>query len=351
MVGFRRKNAGSRTIAGVTEPDPHPPEVSPPNAVVSPALARAVADHAPAPSQPLHRGWSSAYPIIVGDPSPSFEPAPVSASFRTTPYRPDTTVDGWSTAHFTFRAASMRGHLHRYNGAPRQDDYAVAATLHPSRLIVAVADGVSAAPHAHIGASTVVRYASQWLATMAPANAAEIDWQTMIKSAAWSLIEQAAALASGEADAAQAEADLATTLTCAVFEPVESGSLSVHVAAVGDSGAWVLQERTFTALLGAKAASESGVTSSAVTGLPRVPDVIDSVDIIIEPDQVLLIGTDGFGDPLGGGGGQVGALFSTVLGERVPSLIEFAHALDFSRETFDDDRTLVAVWPRQWNQG
>jgi hypothetical protein len=29
-----------------------------------------------------------------------------------------------------------------------------------------------------------------------------------------------------------------------------------------------------------------------------------------------------------------------------PSLIEFAHAVDFSRETFDDDRTLVAVWPR-----
>jgi hypothetical protein len=32
---------------------------------------------------------------------------------------------------------------------------------------------------------------------------------------------------------------------------------------------------------------------------------------------------------------------------RVHSLIEFAHAVDFSRETFDDDRTLVAVWPRR----
>jgi hypothetical protein len=31
----------------------------------------------------------------------------------------------------------------------------------------------------------------------------------------------------------------------------------------------------------------------------------------------------------------------------VPSLIEFAHMVDFSRETFDDDRTLVAVWPRR----
>jgi hypothetical protein len=36
-----------------------------------------------------------------------------------------------------------------------------------------------------------------------------------------------------------------------------------------------------------------------------------------------------------------------VLSPSVPSLIEFAHAVDFSRETFDDDRTVVAVWPRK----
>jgi hypothetical protein len=35
-----------------------------------------------------------------------------------------------------------------------------------------------------------------------------------------------------------------------------------------------------------------------------------------------------------------------LTGPAVPSLIEFAHAVDFTREAFDDDRTLVAVWPR-----
>jgi hypothetical protein len=34
-------------------------------------------------------------------------------------------------------------------------------------------------------------------------------------------------------------------------------------------------------------------------------------------------------------------------GTEPPSLGEFAHAMDFSRETFDDDRTLVAVMPRR----
>lgn len=43
----------------------------------------------------------------------------------------------------------------------------------------------------------------------------------------------------------------------------------------------------------------------------------------------------------------VGDLFRDVLTRpSPPSLIEFAHAVDFSRETFDDDRTLVAVWPK-----
>ena len=50
--------------------------------------------------------------------------------------------------------------------------------------------------------------------------------------------------------------------------------------------------------------------------------------------------------PLGTGHGGVGNLFRDVLtGPCVPSLIEFARAVDSSRETFDDDRTLVAVWP------
>jgi hypothetical protein len=62
--------------------------------------------------------------------------------------------------------------------------------------------------------------------------------------------------------------------------------------------------------------------------------------------EVLLIGTDGFGDPLGDGTGPVGAHFAVRLARPRPP-IAFAHDLDFSRETFDDDRTLLAIWPRQ----
>jgi hypothetical protein len=64
--------------------------------------------------------------------------------------------------------------------------------------------------------------------------------------------------------------------------------------------------------------------------------------------KVPAFATDGIGNPPGSGQGGVGNLFRDVLiRSSAPSLIEFAHAVDFSRETFDDDRTLVAVWPRK----
>jgi hypothetical protein len=80
-----------------------------------------------------------------------------------------------------------------------------------------------------------------------------------------------------------------------------------------------------------------------------VPKELTPAVAEIGPGDVLLIGTDGIGDPLGSGEGGVGNLFrDLVTGPTAPpSLIEFAHAVDFSRETFDDDRTLVAVWPKQ----
>lgn len=81
-------------------------------------------------------------------------------------------------------------------------------------------------------------------------------------------------------------------------------------------------------------------------GVTRVPRTVEPIVVDLHPGEVLLIGTDGFGDPLGTGEGGVGNLFRQLLGQaRPPSQLEFAHALDFSREAFDDDRTLVAVWP------
>lgn len=307
----------------------------------------AVSEPPHAPVQASSSAWPSGQPIVIGRPIPRFEPKSVGPEFRSNPYRPDTILDGWSTDAFAVRGASTRGYWHRHVGSPRQDDFALLLRHDVNRLVIAVADGVSEAPQSHLGATLSVRYATQWIAANAhDRSLADIDWKALVESTAWALVEHAASIFGQDTvDATEAERVFATTLVCAVVEPGPSGELSAAIIAVGDSAAWVLSADGYRALGGGKSEVEGGLSSSAVSGLPRVPTHIDVATVTVHAEEVLLLGTDGFGDPLGSGEGEVGRLFSSTLGSYVPSITQFGHMLDFSRETFDDDRTLVAVWP------
>ncbi|MGH3559686.1 MAG: protein phosphatase 2C domain-containing protein [Mycobacterium sp.] len=285
--------------------------------------------------------------ITVGSPSPAVEPSAIATGYYSLPFRPDVVIDGWSTDALTVRGVSQRGHLHRYNGAPRQDDFAL-HHLPDGRVIILVADGVSGAPQSHIGASTAIKQAAEWLHSHLGDDVANTDWLALLKSTAWALNERAQTLLGLEApDPVSAEEQLATTLACAVIEPTGARTLRAYLVSAGDSVAWLLSAGQFVEILAGKTVPASGIASSAVVGLPRVPTEVTPIVIEIADNDVLLIATDGIGDPLGAGQGGVGDLFREVLTKpSAPSLIEFAHAVDFSRETFDDDRTLVAVWPR-----
>jgi len=285
---------------------------------------------------------------VLGNASLEFEPRPISEQYRSVPYRPDTVADGWSTERFTVRAASVRGLLHRHNGAPRQDDFAVAYSRSPERLIIAVADGVSSAPQSHLGATVAVRFALQQMATRVEGGVASVDWLELMRHCAWQLVEQAHALfpdaGVGTPSPARAESLMATTLVCALLDfPEDAPGATVQIAGVGDSGAWILDRGTFDRVFGGKSDGDSSITSSAVSGLPQVPTEMTPTVVTLPPGSTLLLGTDGFGDPLGNGGGIVGQAFAGGLASP-PAMLEFAHLLDFSRETFDDDRTLVGVW-------
>lgn len=322
----------------------------------SPAIS---ADHGQPATQPRHLRVDAAAPhpmitgridvpqIVVGEPSPAVEAAVIGPDYRGVPFRPDTVIDGWSTPWLTMRGVSLRGHLHRYNGAPRQDDFA-AHQIPGDRVVVAVADGVSSAQQSHIGANTATRYAVQWLQSQCAQPAADTDWPALVKNTAWALTETAQTLLElPSPDPVRTEHDFATTLVCAVIEPAHDGRLRAYLIGIGDSPAWVLTSAgDFVEVLAGKEASASGISSSAVSGLPRVPADLEPTVVEVARGEVLLVGTDGIGDPLGSGQGAVGDLIRAIAGgQRRPSLIEFAHGVDFSRETFDDDRTLVAIWP------
>jgi Protein phosphatase 2C len=278
-------------------------------------------------------------PIVVDRPIFDFEPNAPSA---VTEYRPDTVHDGWSTKSFTIRLASVRGYSHRYNGAPRQDDAAAGADPRTGTVVFAVADGVSSADQSHIGASiacgTLVEMQRWMLDSGHP-----IDLPRSVQTAAARITDRAAyLLRQNNPEQTAVERLLATTLTAGHIEPDPQGAL-VTLVQVGDSGAWVLRDGRYHPLLERKNDPDAQVISSAVSPLPRLPDKIIPVQYHLAPQDVLLVGTDGFGDPLGDGDGEVGRLFAKHLSAPPPAR-GLAHLLDFSRDTFDDDRTLLAIW-------
>lgn len=138
--------------------------------------------------------------------------------------------------------------------------------------------------------------------------------------------------------------DFASTLVCAAISKCDNG-LRGHVLSIGDSGSWTVTASGVELVEGGKGESDSAISSSAVNPLPLVPENLDTVYFETTGDETVLFGTDGVGDPLSGGDGPLSDLFVRRLYKRVPSITEFCHLVDFSKAGFNDDRTLVAVWP------
>lgn len=318
-------------------PSPRRPEraqPSPPPSVPAP--------RPPARQQPVLAGYWDRVP--VGRPASVFEPKPPPSD----PYRPDTVYDGWSTPHLTVRLASVRGDAHRFDGRPRQDDLVVAVHEPTGTVVFAVADGVSGAPDSHIGAALACRTAVRDLLTQLDADRAEPDWERVLSAAAWQLFMRVTGGAEPTAEQrAETQRKLATTLVAGTVTARPRGELEVHLVQIGDTAAWEFRGGDYRPLLAGKGGDDGdSVVTSAVLALPRVPAGLRVWRHVLPPDATLLVGTDGFGDPLGDGSGQVGVLMADALMRppREPRML--AHLLDFSRETFDDDRTLLAVWPR-----
>lgn len=282
---------------------------------------------------------SSWNPVIVDRAIFEFEPRPPTSRS----YIPDTVCDGWSTEHLILRMASVRGYSHRYSGLPRQDEAELAYDPGSGSIIFAVADGVSNAPYSHVGAQVACRSTVESIFRQLKSGASgSLDWRSVIDTTSEALIRQAGALLGQQGVALEtATACLGTTLIAGCIWPSAEGLWS-EVVRVGDSSAWVLEQGRYLPVFAIK--SSDDLISSEVSPLPRIPEVISTAEVHIGHDQVFLIGTDGFGDPLGDGGGMVGQLFVEHL-HVAPPPREFAHLLDFSRETFDDDRTLIGVWP------
>ena len=266
-------------------------------------------------------------PLTIGEPAPAIEPQLAAGE----PYRPDTIADGGSAFGLTIRAASVRGLHKRFVGGPRQDDLCL--RLHPARstLIAAVADGVSAAPRSDLGAALAVRYATA--AAARQLDDGEIDWPGVFEQAAWALVEE------GRRRDEDPGA-LATTLLVAAVSVGDQ--VAVQAAAVGDSPAFLLHGSDYDPIVG-EAGRDDGLIGGGVAALPHDARAVQACSGVVQPGSALLLCTDGVALPLDGGAGELGSTFARELA-KPPDVVDFARLLDFSRNTYDDDRTLIAVW-------
>ncbi len=280
-------------------------------------------------------------PVTIGEPAPAFEARLAGAD----PYRPDTIADGGSAFGLMVRAASVRGLSKRYTGGPRQDDVCLALHEETGTVVVAVADGVSGAPRSDLGAALAVRYATAAVVRQLDSGLDRaLDWGPVFDQAAWALVEEhrrsSGDVSAGVDDAAGA---LATTLLVAA---VTGGSARAQVAGVGDSPAFVLNGKDYDAVVDEPERSD-GLIGGGVEALPRAARAFRAGSCTLEPGSVLLLCTDGLALPLAGGTGEVGRTLARELATP-PDVVDFARLLDFSRSTYDDDRSLVAVWnPRE----
>ena len=284
------------------------------------------------PRAPRRRVRLARGPVTIGEPAPEIEPRLAGAE----PYRPDTIADGGGAFGLTVRAASIRGLHKRFVGGPRQDDLCLRLHADSGTLIAAVADGVSGAARSDLGAALAVRYATAAVARHL--DEGPIDWPNVFEQAAWALVS--------EERRGEATGSLATTLLVVAVSVDESGAVAVQAAAVGDSPAFRLHSRQYHPIVG-QPVHEDDLIGGGVQALPRDAGAAEVGDCALEPGDVLLLCTDGLALPLGNGTGELGRAFARELATP-PDVVDFARLLDFSRSTYDDDRTLVAVWaPRQ----
>ena len=273
-------------------------------------------------------------PVTIGEPAAAIEARLAAAE----PYRPDTIADGGTAFGLTVRAASVRGLYKRYTGGPRQDDICLRLHADSGTLIAAVADGVSGASRSDLGAALAVRYAAAAVARQLDDDCASIDWGPVFEQAAWALVEEhRRACGDGGAGVEEASGSLATTLLVAAVRDSD-----VELAAVGDSPAFLLRGKHYDAVVGEPERFD-GLVGGGVDALPRSAGAASVARCRLDPGSILLLCTDGLAMPLAGGGGEVGATLARELA-RPPDVVDFARLLDFSRSTYDDDRSLVAVW-------
>lgn len=303
--------------------------------------------------------WDQVVPVEIGDPGRAaklVKAAPVADHWD----RRDTVLDGVvindqaRRPALELRAASVRGLSHRHYGRVRQDEYAYRRTNDGQFLVAVVADGVSAGELSHLAAARATRYGAARLASEVVRTGLDgISWDEVVRDVALSVerhgreqLRRRNREGVDHLDTYGVARHLATTALFVVVDlQSDASGLAAVVLPVGDTSAWVLRSGATWEPLQAVKNAGAAIASAAVTALPAVAGHAGTPTFTrVRSGDALVLMTDGVGDPLGDGTGDVGQFLASVWSSP-PTDLQFAAQVGFARKSFDDDRTAVALWP------
>lgn len=262
------------------------------------------------------------------------QPLPVLLAGGADSRAPGVALDGGMLAHTTVRAVSIRGRRHRYRGEPLQDAYAVRLSADGRWVIAAVADGLGSTLHAEHAAAVAVRAATNLSLTP------DRGWHAAFATVAGEVMRATARLGGqpiGKHSAGASDPP-ATTLTIGVI-PADGRRGIAACAAIGDSPALWLHDGTWTEIFPPEGQRPGNVTSA----LPDDLGELRERQIDWGPGDVLVLCSDGFGTAMGGGGSVLAQQLVTSWSSP-PTLRSFLRDVDFHLSTYDDDRTVLALW-------
>jgi serine/threonine protein phosphatase PrpC len=222
-------------------------------------------------------------------------------------------ADSADTDWCALRVASVVGVRHRLAATGVQDSWAWDGD--DDRVVLAVADGLGSYGDSGPVAATVV----------ATAVAALAGGATDLLGAL-----EAANLAVSGFEEGKSTIVLATV----------SRDGNAELLRVGDSTAFTLSGEVWTELFSGE---DDEMRSPATAAIPSAEPEIQRARYDLQPGEVLVLLTDGVGDPLRDGPTTVAPGLAAALASPPHPLVLAAQA-DFSRQGCGDDRTLLGVW-------
>jgi hypothetical protein len=278
-------------------------------------------------------------------------------------HRPDMTVDTAVVGELCVAAASVRGALHQELQTPRQDSYGLGASDDGMWLIGVVADGVSEAKLSHIAADVACQTGISLARAALSGPGAELsarDWHRVasrMRQAVRNRAERTAASAGRNPDGSRVDPSrlsdgslarnvMATTAAIVVVatQPDGAGDFPYcYVSISGDGSCFLMQPSVGWLPISIGKVGGKEIVSNAVVALPSDPGSPVTYSGKLIRGQNIVAMSDGYGDSLGDGSGELGAYLLNAWG-RPSEAVDMLSKSAIVRIGLDDDHTAIVIW-------